>query len=116
MALLLTAIGICGVMASTVAQRSREIGLRLALGAQHHEVLVMILLQGMKLTAIGVGLGLVCALALGQTLSSMLFDVKSSDLTTLICVINPSGPGRAARVLAPRPPRGQCRSNGGAAV
>jgi ABC-type antimicrobial peptide transport system permease subunit len=73
-------------MAATVAQRSREIGLRLALGAQHHEVLIMILLQGMKLTAIGVGLGLACALAMGQSLSSMLFDVKPSDPTTLTCI------------------------------
>jgi len=66
----------------------------------------------MKLTAIGVGLGLVCALALGQPLSSMLFDVKPSDLTTLICVSILLG----LVVLLACWPRGQCRSNGGAAV
>jgi putative ABC transport system permease protein len=83
-ALLLAAIGIYGVMAYAVRQRTREIGVRVALGAQRGHILTLILNSGVKLVLIGVVIGIVCALALGQYLASVLFEVSPRDLTIYI--------------------------------
>ena len=82
LALLLSAIGIYGVMAYAVGQRTHEIGIRLALGAVPGNVLRMILLQGAKLAVFGVVLGLGAGLALTRLLSSMLFETKATDPLT----------------------------------
>jgi putative ABC transport system permease protein len=85
-ALLLAAIGIYGVMAYAVRQRTREIGVRVALGAQRGDILTLILNSGVKLVLIGVVIGIVCALALGQYLASVLFEVSPRDLTIYIAM------------------------------
>jgi len=82
-AMLLAAIGIYGVMAYFVSQRVREIGVRMALGAQRGDVLKLIVWQGMSLALIGVALGLLAALGLTRLISGMLFDVSASDPLTL---------------------------------
>jgi putative ABC transport system permease protein len=86
LALLLAAIGIYGVMSYTVSQRTREIGLRLALGAQLANVRGMILGQSLKLTLIGVGLGLAGAFVLARFLASLLFGIGTYDPVTFLGV------------------------------
>ena len=86
-ALLLSIVGIYGVTAYTVAQRTREIGIRVALGAQRREVLRLILRQGMALIAGGVVLGIAASIGLTRFLSSLLFDVSPTDPFTFALVI-----------------------------
>ncbi len=85
-ALLLTAIGIYGVMAYNVAQRRQEIGIRMALGAQRGHVLRLIVGGGMKLTAVGVVIGVVSAIALSRVLETLLYSVRPFDAPTLVAV------------------------------
>ena len=81
-ALLLAAVGMYGVMAYSVAQRTREVGIRMALGAQGRDVVGLIVGQGMKLTAAGVAVGLTGALALSRVVSGLLYGVSATDPLT----------------------------------
>jgi len=81
-ALLLAAIGIYGVMGYVVAQRTREIGIRVALGAESSDILALIVRRGLMLTLIGAGIGLLIALALMRALQSLLFGVSATDPLT----------------------------------
>ena len=85
-ALVLSAAGIYGVTAYTVSQRTHEIGIRMALGAQGRDVLRMILGQGLRLTLIGVAFGLLASVLLTRFLSSMLFGIGATDLSTFVSV------------------------------
>jgi len=85
-ALLLAAIGIYGVIAYSVAQRTREIGIRIAIGAQNRDVFRLVVGQGMKLALIGVGVGIAGALAFTRVLSGLLFNVSATDPLTFIGV------------------------------
>jgi len=85
-AVLLAAVGIYGVMAYAVSQRTREMGVRIALGAARGNVLRMILNQGFRLALIGVGLGLAASFALTGLMTGLLFGVKPSDPQTFILV------------------------------
>ena len=85
-ALLLAAMGIYGVISYLVAQRTREMGIRLALGAQRRDLLKLVLGQGLTLTMIGVGAGLALSLALTRFLSSMLFGVSAADPITFATI------------------------------
>jgi putative ABC transport system permease protein len=86
LALGLAAIGLYGVIAYSVSQRTNEIGIRMALGATQRDILRMVLGGGMKLALIGCAIGIALALALGRYLQSLLFDVRATDVTTLIGV------------------------------
>jgi putative ABC transport system permease protein len=86
LAILLSAVGLYSVMAYVVSQRTREVGIRMALGADRGDVMKMITRQGMRLAAIGVGIGLVLSLALAQVLSSLLIGVSGYDVSTFILV------------------------------
>ncbi len=85
-ALLLAAVGIYSVLSYMVRRRVREIGIRMALGAQIGDVLRMIVVEGMKPTLLGVGIGLAGALALGRVMASVIYGVSARDLTTLVSV------------------------------
>ena len=86
LAISLAMAGLYGVVAYTAGQRAGEIGLRMALGARTSDVLRLILRQGMALTAIGLAVGLIAAVAATRLVASMLFEVKASDPATYIAV------------------------------
>jgi len=85
-ALLLAAIGLYGILAQGVAQRTREIGVRVALGAGRRDIVRMVMRQAASLGAVGIGLGLVGALLATRILRGLLFGVQPNDLLTLIAV------------------------------
>jgi putative ABC transport system permease protein len=81
-ALLLAALGIYGTISFLVHEQSREIAIRLALGAQRHNILRMVLRQGLTLAGAGAGIGLVGALIVSHLMAGLLFGVSSIDLPT----------------------------------
>jgi putative ABC transport system permease protein len=86
MALVLASVGIYGVVSYSVSQRTREIGIRMAFGAEVRSVLGMVLGEGLRLVLAGVGVGLLGAWALSRYLTSILYEVRATDLPTYALV------------------------------
>jgi putative ABC transport system permease protein len=86
LAFMLAIIGIYGVMSYAVAQRTQEIGVRMALGARYSDVFKLVMGHAMILTLAGIALGLACAMALTRLMTSLLFEVKPTDTTTFALV------------------------------
>jgi ABC-type antimicrobial peptide transport system permease subunit len=86
LAFILASMGVYGVMAYSVSQRTRELGIRLALGAQTSQVIQLVLRQGMLLAAIGLGFGLFAAFGSTRLAGSLLYGVNPNDPVIFICV------------------------------
>jgi predicted permease len=87
LAMLLTSVGLYGVISYSVAQRTRELGIRMALGGRPQDMLRLVVGQGLRLATLGVGIGLIAAFALTHFLSSMLFGVSAADPISYIAVV-----------------------------
>jgi len=86
LALVLAMLGIYGLLAYVVAQRTRELGIRLALGAQRRNLLGLVLGSGLRLALLGAAIGTVGAFAAGRMLATLLFDVRPTDVAILLGV------------------------------
>jgi len=86
LSLVLAVIGIYGVMAYAVSQRTRELGIRLALGASRSDVLQLVVFQGFRVTLLGVGVGLAASFAVTRLIATLLFDVSPTDIVTFTAV------------------------------
>ena len=87
LAIVLASIGVFGVLSYFVTQRTREIGIRVALGAGSGDILRMIVGRGLALTGIGLAIGLLAAVPLTRSMQTLLFEVKPLDMATLVCVV-----------------------------
>ena len=112
MALALGVVGIYGVIAYVVSQRTREIGIRSALGAEPRQLKKMFLLHGLTLSAVGVVVGVVVAAALGRSMSSLLFGIEAHGPRSLYGRDRRHSRGRGARELPAGAARGEDRSDG----
>jgi macrolide transport system ATP-binding/permease protein len=101
LALLLSVVGLYGVIAYSVSQRTREIGVRIALGAQRGVVYKMILGEAGWLAAVGIGVGLICAVAAATLMKKMLYGTQSWDVFTLLSVAAVLGSAALAASYAP---------------
>jgi len=86
LALILAAMGIYSVLSYAVRRRVREIGIRMALGAQLRDVLRLVIFDGMKPALVGLGIGVIGALLIGRVMASLVFGVKTSDPATFVSV------------------------------
>ena len=86
-ALMLAVVGIYGVMSYLVSQRTREIGIRLALGANGHDILRLVIGNGARLIAAGIAIGIVASIALHRLVSSLLFGVSAADTAAGFAVV-----------------------------
>ena len=86
LALILAMVGLYGLLSFTVMQRAREIGIRVALGAQRRDILRLILGQGIKAVLGGIGIGIIAGLALTRLMASLLYGVKPTDALTFAIV------------------------------
>ncbi|MBV8100805.1 MAG: ABC transporter permease [Verrucomicrobia bacterium] len=100
-ALFLAAVGLYGVLAYSVAQRTREIGIRIAMGARSANILQLVLRQGLKLAGIGLVIGVTAALALARLMSSLLYGVSANDPLSLTIAILVLGAAAALASLLP---------------
>jgi ABC-type antimicrobial peptide transport system permease subunit len=86
-ALILAALGIYGVISYATAQRTREFGLRLALGAQRNDLIRLVIWNGLKLVAIGVMIGFIGSLAMTRVIKSLLYGVGAADPLTFVGIV-----------------------------
>jgi len=86
LALLLAGVGIYGVISYLVARRTQEIGIRMALGADRADVMRLVMRDGIRMTAIGVGIGIVCALGLTRLIAKMLYGISATDPLTFLAI------------------------------